>query len=189
MRAPQVRKTEKKFNSIVAKLLYLGKHGHPDILLVVQFLCVRVKVLTMEDATKLARVLEYLKLMKTWVRVFEDSPFERVQTYINASFATHADGKSQSACVVMLGNTLVHEACRKQKLITKSLAKAELVALLDYITEGELIEHFIMDIGRLLDDDIVTNVHLVYQDNQSTIALVKNGAGKSRSKYMKVRQE
>jgi hypothetical protein len=41
-----------------------------------------------------------------------------------------------------------------------------------------------------MDDDFVTNVHLVYQDNQSVIALVKTRtAGKPRSKYFKVRQE
>ncbi len=47
-----------------------------------------------------------------------------------------------------------------------------------------------MDIGVLMDDNFVTNVHLVYQDNQSTIALVKTSSkANSRSKYMKVRQE
>jgi hypothetical protein len=182
-------KDREKFHSIVAKLLYLGKRGRPDILLAVQFLCTRVKAPTMEDAAKLARVLGYLKLTKTWVRVFDGSPFERVQTYIDASFATHSEGKSQLACMVMLWNTLVHKACRKQKLITKSSTKAESVALSNYIAEGELIEHFVMDLGHVLNDDIITNVHLVYQDNQSTIALVKNAGGKSRSKYMKVRQE
>jgi hypothetical protein len=41
------------------------------------------------------------------------------------------DGKSQSGCLVMLGNTLVHEACQKQKIITNNSTKAELVALSD----------------------------------------------------------
>jgi hypothetical protein len=178
-----------KFHYIVVKLLYLGKRCRPDILPAVQFLCTRVISPTVQDEAKLIRVLGYLKLTKQWTRIFDSSPFERVQTYIDVSFAMHSDGKSQSACVVMLGNTLVHEACRKQKLITKSSTKVELVALSDYISEGELIEHFLMDLGHLLDDDLVTNVHLVYQDNQSTIALVKNGGGKPRSKYMKMQQE
>ena len=46
-----------------------------------------------------------------------------------------------------------------------------------------------MDIRTMMDDDFVTNGHLVYQDNKSTMALVKSGDGKSQSKYMKVRQE
>ncbi len=52
-------KENAKFHSIVAKLLYLGKRGRPDILLPVQFLCTRVKTLTIEDEKKLERVLGY----------------------------------------------------------------------------------------------------------------------------------
>jgi hypothetical protein len=62
------------------------------------------------------------------------------------------------------------------------------VALADYMLEGELIEDFLMDLGQLMDDDLVTNVHHVHQDNTSTITTVKTGGGKA-SKYMKVRQE
>ncbi len=84
-------------------------------------------------------MLGYLKLLKNWASVIDDSPFERVETYINASFATHPDGKSQSGCMVFLGNTLAHEGCRKQKLIMKCSTESELVALADYILEGEVL--------------------------------------------------
>jgi hypothetical protein len=180
-----------KFHSVVAKLLYLGKRGRPDILMAVQFLCTRVKEPTLEDEKKLERVLGYLSMTKSWTRAFDRSPFERVTTYIDTSFATHVDGKGQSACLVMLGNTLVHESCRKQQLVTKNSTEAELVALADDILEGEMVEEFIIDLQVMMDDDFVTNVHLVYQDNQSTIALVKSESKthKPRSKYFKVHQE
>jgi hypothetical protein len=178
-----------KFHLIVTKLLYLGKRGRPDVLLPVQFLCTRVKSPDVEDAKKLERVLGYLSMTHHWTRAFDNSPFDRVQTYIDASFATHCDGKSQSGCMVMLGNTLVHEACQKQKLVTKSSTEAELVVLSDYLMEGELIKEFLMDMGTMMDEDLVTNVHLVFQDNQSAIALVKGDGGNMRSKYMKVRRE
>jgi hypothetical protein len=32
-----------KFHSVVAKLLYLGKRGHPDVLMPAQFLCTRIQ--------------------------------------------------------------------------------------------------------------------------------------------------
>jgi hypothetical protein len=85
-----------------------------------------------------------------------------VVTHIDASFAIHEDGKSQSACVVTLGNTVVHETCQKQKIIARSSTEAELVALLDYIVEGELAEDFLMDVGHTMDEDFVTNVHKIY---------------------------
>jgi hypothetical protein len=73
----------------------------------------------------------------------------------------------------MMGNILVHESCQKQQLVTKNSTEAELVALADNILEGELVKEFVMDIGTLMNNGFVTNVHLVYQDHQSTIALVK----------------
>ncbi len=52
--------------------------------------------------------------------VIADSPFKRMRTFI--------DGKNQLPCMVMLGNTLVFEACRKLKLMSKSSTEARLVA-------------------------------------------------------------
>jgi hypothetical protein len=134
-------------------------------------------------------VLGYLQLMKAWSKVFDKSQIERVRTYIDASFAIHPDGKSQSGCAVLLGNTLVHETCRKQKIITRNSTEAELVALSDHIQEGELIKGFLQDMEVLCDIEILNNVHLVYQDNKPTITIVTNGRGKARTKYMKVREE
>jgi hypothetical protein len=88
------------FHSVVAKLLYLGKRGRPDILLPVQFLCTRVKKPTVADQRKLERVLGYLLLTKTWARTLDNSSFTQVTTYIDASFAQHVDGKSQSGCMI-----------------------------------------------------------------------------------------
>jgi len=88
----------------------------------------------------------------------------------------------------MLGNTMVHEACKKQKIITRNLTEAKLVALSNYMNEGELIEDFVMELGCMMDEDLVTNKHLIYQDNQSMITMVKKGGGKQCTKYIKVRQ-
>lgn len=51
--------------------------------------------------------------------------------------------------------------------------------------EGELIKGVLMDLGYLMDKDLITNVHVIYKYNQSTVSLVKVGSGKPRSKYMK----
>jgi hypothetical protein len=104
-----------KFHSTVAKLLYLGKQGRPDVLMHAQFLCTRVQAPTKQDIIKLERVLGYLKFTREWTRSFDKSEFERVVTYVDASFTVHSDGKGQSACAVMLGNTLVHEVCHKKR--------------------------------------------------------------------------
>ncbi len=51
------------------------------------------------------------------------------------------------------------------------------------------MEQFVMDLGTMMDDDLVMNVHLLLQNNMSIISLVKMNGGKSRMKYMKVRKE
>ena len=178
-----------KFHSVVAKLLYLGKRGRPDILMPVQFLCTRVQTPTKQDQLKLERILGYLQFTKSWTRSFVRSTYKRVETYIDASFATHQDGKGHSACVVMLGDTLVHEVCKKQKIVTKNSTEAELVALSDLLLEGELIEQFIIELGRLMEEDFVKDIHLIHQDNKSTMTMVISGGGKPRTKYMQVREE
>jgi hypothetical protein len=178
-----------KFDSVVAKLLYLGKRGRPDILMPVQFLCTRVQAPTKQDQLKLERILGYLQFTKSWTRSFDRSTFKRVETYIDASFATHQDGKGHSACVVMLGDTLVHEVCKKQKIVTKNSTEAELVALSDLLLEGELIERFIIELGRLMEEDFVKDIHLIHQDNKSTMTMVISGGGKPRTKYMQVHEE
>jgi hypothetical protein len=75
----------------MAKLLYLGKRGRPDILIPIQFLCTRVKSPTVDDERKLERLLGYLQLTKSWTKPFDKRPFERITTYIDASFTTHVD--------------------------------------------------------------------------------------------------
>jgi hypothetical protein len=157
------QKGRAEFYTVVAKLLYQGKRARPNILLAVQFFCTRVQSPTKDDKRKLERVVGYLMMTKNKARVFDRSTFERVTTYIDASSATHEDGKSQSGCFVMLGNTLVHEACQKQKIVTKNSTEAELVALSDYYQEGELVEDFLFELGSMMKEDLVTNVHLVLQ--------------------------
>jgi hypothetical protein len=41
--------------------------------------------------------------------------------------------------------------------------------------EGELFEDFLMELSSMMSEDLVTNVHLVLQDNTSTITLVTKG--------------
>jgi hypothetical protein len=106
-----------------------------------------------EDERKLERVLGYLRMTKSWTRAFDRSPFDHVTMYLDASFATHQDGKGQSACMVMLGDTLVHESGRKQKNITRSFTEVKYIhtsSMLVYIlTKAFGGEHF-HDLAEIL---------------------------------------
>lgn len=86
------KERQKAFHSTAAKLLYIAKHGRPDILTAVAFLTTRVAKTTEEDERKLMRVLQYLFKYPA-LRVGS-----LIKAYIDASYAMHNDGKSLWNC-------------------------------------------------------------------------------------------
>jgi hypothetical protein len=58
---------EAKFHSVMAKLLYMGKCGRPDILLPDQCLCTWVQESNIDDEWKLEPLLGCLQLTKCWI--------------------------------------------------------------------------------------------------------------------------
>jgi len=94
-----------KFHKTVAQLLYLCKRGRPDIALPVHYLCTRVLDPTVCDDKKLERILGYLNntFDPTWVISKYDNGWNKIEAYIDAAFATHEDGKSQSGTVIFIG--------------------------------------------------------------------------------------
>jgi hypothetical protein len=151
--APKLAEDEKKaFHTTVAKLLYLSKRARPDIILVVGFLCTRVRDPTIEDRAKLERILGYLRGTKEKMMVLRPSGMFQCVAYIDASFSSHPDGKSHSRVVLMVAGVAVYYGSRKQKCVSKSLTEAELVALSDNLGLVELFVEFlafVMDLKEI----------------------------------------
>lgn len=169
------------FHEIVAKLLFLCKRARPDISVAVLYLCTRVKSPTRYDVEALERVLGYLKGSIRRIRVFDDSPFVRVEAYIDAAFSCHKDGKGRNGMVLTLGNTPVCTGSRKQVLTAKNSTVAEIVAASDEVSQIELIEGFLSGQGYKLKPAIL------YQDNTSAITLMVKGGGKQTNKHVRAR--
>jgi len=69
----------------------------------------------------------------------------------------------------------------KQKCVSKSSTEAELIAVTDLIGQA-------IDLKRVAEEIIGEEIKLVvYQDNESTIKLMKNGTTGARSKHVKIR--
>jgi tryptophanyl-tRNA synthetase len=62
---------QKKFHTMVAKLLYLAKRARPDILTADSFLCTKVTKPTKEDQKKLVRVMRYIKQSTNYKYIIE----------------------------------------------------------------------------------------------------------------------
>lgn len=171
------------FHSVTAKLLYLGRMIRPDILLAVSFLTTRVTAPTLNDLIKLQRLLAYLAGSKDLSINISKTPFTQVSGMIDAAFANHSDARSHTGYVVLLGDTPVIFGSGKQKILTANSTEAELVGLSDkylYVIE---IYDFLIDQGLKLDTPVI------FQDNQSTIAMIQTNSSPLRNKYMFVRQQ
>ena len=114
-KSPALSKAErKKFHTMVAKLLFLSKHAHPEISTAYGFLCTRVTKATVEDRKKLFRLLGFLQRTKGRVLQLRPKDLE-LSVCINAAFASHADAKSHTGITIFFGGCLVFIALRKQK--------------------------------------------------------------------------
>jgi hypothetical protein len=108
------------FHSIVAKNLYVSHRGRLDIQLPIAFLCTRVSCSTEQDWKKLRRVLEYLNGTIDDKRIIGADSLFQMKTWVDASYAVHADMKSHTGEVVSFGIGALMGKSSKQKLNVKS---------------------------------------------------------------------
>jgi hypothetical protein len=170
------------FHTMVAKLLYLAKRTRPDILLAVSFLTTRVISPDEDDQAKLHRVIKYLNAFPdVGITLIANAPAS-VFAYVDASYGVHQDGKSHSGLSITLGSGPIMIKSSKQKIVTKSSTEAELVAESDFASEALACKDFLHCQGE------DTGVATIFQDNQSTIAMIDNGCSRSdRTRHINIR--
>ena len=157
------------YHSITAKLLWVSQRSRPDIETAVSFLCKRVRHPTVEDWIKLRRTLKFLKKTKTDKRIMGADDILKLETWIDASYATHENMRGHTGGAMSFGWGLVHEKATMQKLNTKSSTETEVVAVSEYVPHKVQMINFLDAQGYSLQKSIL------YQDNQSAIKMEKNG--------------
>jgi len=108
------------FHSRVAKILYYAKRIRGELLPAMSYLSSRVTRPTRDDCNKLERVFKYINSTKRLATNLSISNDLKALVYADASFAVHADMKSQSGIAVSLGAGTVYLHSSKQKLVSKS---------------------------------------------------------------------
>jgi len=91
------------FHSITWKLLYVAQRARPDILLPITFLCTRVSKSNVKDWEKLKRVLQYLRGTLDLALILRADDIVKMKTWVDASYAVHADMKSHTGGCVSFG--------------------------------------------------------------------------------------
>ena len=118
-----------KYRSQVARCLVLSQ-DRADITFFANDLCQKMSSPTKKSLAKLKRLARYLKREKQWGQVFKyGKTVEEVTTFADSDWAGCKEiRKSSSAGVVMLGGHTLKAYTRKQKIIARSSAEAELYA-------------------------------------------------------------
>ena len=92
-----------------------------------------------------------------------------VHWWVDASFAIHKDFKSHTGATMTLGKGCPISMSSKQKINTRSSTEAELIGINDALTMILWVRLFLQAQGFTVTDNVI------FQDNQSTMLLTKNG--------------
>ena len=173
----------KYFHTTTAKLLFLSKRARPDLHQGVGFLTTRVRSPDDDDWKKLGRVIKYLRLNKHLPLTLRADDARVMKWWIDASFAVHPDMKSHMGGNGSLGKGSFYTTSNRQKLNTKSSTEAELVGIDDLMPMILWSRYFLQAQGYKM------GASKVYQDNQSTMLLAKNGCASSgkRTRHINIR--
>jgi hypothetical protein len=166
----------KSLHSTSAQLLYIASNARPDILFPVSYLTTRVGKYSEWDQEIAMHLLRYLNgtIEKCLTLCIPDTKNITITLFADSSFHTHSDGKSHSGACVSMGSGFVCWKSSKQSLTTKSSTKAELVAVSDQSALLFHAEKFLKGQG------IIAEKKIIYQDNLSTIQLLKNKKSSSQ---------
>jgi hypothetical protein len=180
-RLMKIDKTSKKldaeragtFHTFVMKAMFLCKRGRPDISMAICFLATRVKEPTESDWNKLLKVMNFLKKTENDVLTLEADDTQTLKWYLDAAFAVHPDMKSQTGSAFTLGKGAIISSSTKQKTNARSSTEAELNGVDDQIGKVLWTKRFLEAQG------FEVKLNIIYQDNQSTMKLAKNGKASS----------
>ena len=171
------------FHSVVAMLLFLCMRARRDVQTAVSFLTTRVQKPDEDDWGKLKRVLKYLKGTMYMKLTLEVDNLSILKWWIDASHNVHMDCRGHTGTMFSLGRGAVLSSSMKQKMNTKSSTESELVGAYDGLSLILWSRYFIEAQGYTI------NHNILYQDNQSTMLLQRNGRASStkRTKHINAR--
>ena len=137
-----------RYRSQVARCLFLS-HDRADITFIVNEFCQTMSSPTQQSLAKLKRLARFLKRERQWGQVFQyEKAVEEVTMFTDSDWAGCKETrKSSSAGVAMTGSHALKAYTRKQKIIARSSAEAELYAAALGASELKGIISLMRDMG------------------------------------------
>jgi hypothetical protein len=123
-----------------------------------------------------------VRATKNYSLTLNANKFLTIIVFVDASFAVHLNYRSHTGADVTLFCGVLWAKSSKQKLITKSSTEAELVAISAIIGQVVCMTNFLEAQGYKLPPP------KMFEDNLSTIALIKNAKSNSnRTRHIAIR--
>ena len=137
-----------KYRSQVARCLFLSQ-DRADITNFVNELCQKMSNPDQQSMAKLKRLVRYLKRERQWGPVFSYGRMaEEATTFTDSDWGGCKETRiSSSAGVILLGDHTLNAYTRKQKIIAKSSAEAELYAAALGASGSKGIVSLLKDVG------------------------------------------
>lgn len=181
-------KTESKNNDypyreVVGSLLYLSTKTRPDIAYGVNFCSRYVEQPTQERIRDVKHILKYLNGNKhLGIKYKSNDKTNLLQAYCDADYAGDPETrKSTTGYIIYFAEGAISWGSRKQPVIALSSTEAEYIAAAECCKELLYLKSLLEELSTEAIE-IELNV-----DNQSAIALMKNGVVNRRSKHIDVK--
>jgi hypothetical protein len=172
------------YQSLIGSLLYASVSTRPDITMAISHLS-RYKSNPSQSShwEQAKRVLRYLNGTTDSVLMYGGAPSSKVVGWLYSDYASDiGERRSRTGHVFMLNGAAVSWKSQRHQTVALSTAEAEYMALTATTQEAmffkQLLQEFHQDSGSPIT---------IHEDNQSCIALNKNGMTTGRGNHMDVR--
>lgn len=180
------QRTSKPYRELVGCLMYVTLTTRPDLFAAVNYCSQFQSCPTEEHWAHLKRILRYVKGSLDFGLKFEaDDAAPVLAAFCDADWANDVvDRRSVTGYVLKVFGCTAVWGTRKQQSVSLSSTEAELVALCAAVCEGLWLKRLIEELGY----EIAAAVPY-YEDNQSTIRIVREPKARSRLKHIDVKHQ
>jgi transposase InsO family protein len=168
-----------KYQRLVGRLIYLS-HTRPDISYAVSIVSRYMHDPRSSHMDAVNRILRYLKYCPGKGIIFSNNKHMRIEGYTDADWAGCLDDRrSTSGYCIFFGGNLVSWRSKKQSVVARSTAEAELRSMASGLCELMWLKILLTEL-QLHDGSPLQ----LYCDNQATINVVNNPVHHDRTKHI-----
>lgn len=182
-RTPDEEPCTGPYKNLIGALIYISTCTRPDISFAVNRHAQYFSDPSEQHFKSALKILSYLNATQDLGLHLGGRRAGDIRVYADADFAEDTETRqSTTENLIYIGDSLVSWASKKQKLIAASSTEAEFLAVFYTLRDVQFLDQLIRGIYTKQKFPII-----LYQDNLSTVALIKNQSNKGRTKHFDVK--